>query len=295
MPTRVLVAGAGGVLGRLIARTLAERGHAVRSVVRRAGSQPSLAGAAHDVRVLDGVRPGAWAGACDGVDAVVSVLGASVDPSPLIGRKPYTRVDAPANIALLAEARRAGVRRCVYVSLIDGARSRSLDYAEGHERVVDAMRDFNMSCTVLRPTGFFRAMAALVDFARRGVVPVIGRGDSRTNPIHEHDLALAAADAVALTLPGLTEIGLGGPDVFTRRRIAEMAFECIGKEPRLLSVPVWSARAGGHALRLINPRAGHFTLFAAHVMSHDCLAPSVGRNRLDEYFRLYAKRRDAPD
>lgn len=232
--------------------------------------------------------PGAWAGVCDGVDAVVSSIGASVSPSPFVGRKTYTRVDAPANLALLEEAQRAGVRRFVYVSLIDGEKSRHMDYSEGHERVVDALRSCQFPATVLRPTGFFCAMTALVDMARKGGVPVFGDGSCRTNPISEQDLAMTTVDAVQSAAPGFTQIELGGPDIFTRREIAEMAFGVLARRPRFIPVPVWLANAGAAVLHPFNPRAAQFTRFAAHVMTHDCLAPRVGTQRLEEYFRAYA-------
>ncbi|HYD00015.1 MAG TPA: NAD(P)H-binding protein, partial [Phycisphaerales bacterium] len=201
---RIIVAGAGGVLGRLVVRELESRGHAVRAVVRRPGALSATP--LREVVTLDALRPGAWRGVCDGADAVFSSLGASVNPSPFVCGGTYTKVDAPANLALLEEARRAGVRRFVYTSLIDGDKARHLDYAEGHERVVDALRASGLPATVLRPTGFFCAMTALVDMARRGAVPVFGDGSARTNPVAEQDLAVQAAAAAESTVAGLTEI-----------------------------------------------------------------------------------------
>ncbi|MGH7133511.1 MAG: SDR family oxidoreductase [Phycisphaerales bacterium] len=292
-PSCVLVAGAGGVLGRLVVDELIKRGHRVRAIVRRPAGAAALR---HDerveVRIADTSRPGAWTGVCNGVDRVFSSIGASVNPSPLVGWKTYTRVDAPVNIALIEEARRAGVKRFVYVSLIHGDTSRRLDYSEGHERVVDALRKAAPAATVLRPTGFFAAMGEIQDLAKRWrVVPVFGDGNARTNPIHEADLAAAAADALADDAAGLREVPLGGPDVFTRRQVVELAFQAIGRPPRIIHSPAWMARAGALPMGLLNPRAAHFLRFAAHVMTHECVAPAIGTRRLEEYFRQRAARR----
>lgn len=280
---RALVAGAGGVLGRLVVQELVVRGHRVRAVVRRMSSAGTYSKGV-ELRRVDALRPGAWAGLCDDIDVAVSSLGASVNPSPLVGWRPYTSVDAPANIALLREAQHAGVRRFVYVSLIGGDSCRWLNYAEGHERVVDALRHGGMPATVIRPTGFFAAMGALVRFARCGAVPVIGDGACATNPIHEADVSVVAADGVADTASGLREVSIGGPDAMTRREIAALAFQALGETPRLVQVPGGLVRATGHALRAVNPRAAHFTLFVAHVMTHPCIAPQVGTRRLSTYF-----------
>lgn len=283
----VLVAGAGGLLGRWITQELLRRGVAVRTLVRR--HDPARPAATADVRIADALRRDALRGVCDGIDVVVSSLGAAVDPSPLRGWRRFTRVDAPANRALLAEAGRAGVRRFVYVSLNGGAESRQLDYADGHEQVVDALRQSGFSGAVLRPTGFFAAMADLVVFAHRGAVPVFGDGSQSTNPIDERDVAVAAVDEALAAVPGLREVPLGGPEVFSRRRIAELAFAALGKRPRLVHVPSWAARCLGRGLCALNPRAGHFLLFAEHVMTHPCLGPPRGTHRLADAFAAKAR------
>ncbi len=285
--TTIVVAGAGGVFGRAVVRALRERGQAVRAVVRRERSAEALRAVGCEVRVADALRPETLTGVCNGVDAVIAAIGAPVDPSPLVGWRPYTRVDTPANINLLREAERAGVGRFVYVSLAGGAEARHLDYAEGHERVVDALAASSIPATVLRPTGFFQAMSALVDLARRGIVPVFGDGSHQTNPIDERDLAQAAVEAAIDTRPDLTQIDLGGPEVFTRLDISRLAFEVLGRRPRFVHIAAWAGACIGHATRLINPRAGHFTLFATHVMTHPCLAPQVGSRRLREYFEAH--------
>lgn len=278
---RVLVAGAGGLLGRLVIGELVRRGAFVRAIVRRPAT---FAGPRIDVRRLDGLQRGAWTGQCDGVDAVVSCIGASVNPSLLVGWRSYTSVDAPANLGLLAEAERAGVRRFVYVSLVGGDAALPLNYAEGHERVVDGLRHCSVAATVLRPTGFFAAMAEFLPLARRGVVPVFGDGLCMTNPIHETDVALAAADAIADEGGGVREVGLGGPEEFTRRDIARLAFEVQGRKPRLMHLSPGLMSTAGRALGLVNPRAGHFLQFAVNVMTHPCIAPRVGKRRMEDYF-----------
>lgn len=285
----MLLAGAGGTLGRLVAAELRRRGVTVRALSRR--RNPAWAGEVDEVRHADARDPRTLLGAGDGVDVVFSSLGASVSPSPFVGWRPYTRIDAPANLALLAEARRAGVERFVYTSLNGGAQSRQLDYAEGHERVVDALRASGLAGTVLRPTGFFTAMGDLVDMARRGFVPVFGDGSALTNPIDERDLAGIAADEVLSTTSGWREVAAGGPDQFSRRAIAELAFAVLGRRPRLIPVPSWLAATMSRALRLVNPRAGHFLAFAHHVMTHPCVAPPVGTRRLTDAMQARAARR----
>lgn len=286
---KVLVAGANGILGRLVVAELRQRGIAVRALVRRPAAW--LPAFTDDVRVADALAPDGLRGVCDGVDAVFSSLGASVAPSPFAGWRSYTRVDATANGALLQAAQRSGVRRFVYTSLNGGAEARHLDYAEGHERVVDALRRAGIDGAVLRPTGFFAAMCDLVDMARRGVMPLFGDGSARTNPIDERDLAALAAAELTATTSGQRDVPAGGPDVFTRRQIAEMAFAAAGRRPRFLRLPAPLAIGAGHAMRCISPRLGHFFLFAQFVMTHACLAPPVGTRRLADAMQAHTAKR----
>jgi len=283
----VLVAGAGGTLGRLLTAELVQRGIAVRALVRRPTTLLAELGA--EVVVADVRTHPDPAELCRGVEVVFSSLGASVSPSPFAGYRPYTRVDAPLNLRLLAAAQGAGVRRFVYTSLNGGAESRQLDYAEGHERVVDALRAAPLASSVLRPTGFGAAMCDLVTMARRGAVPLFGDGKARTNPIDERDLAAIAADEVTCSANGCREVACGGPDEFSRREIAELAFAVLGKRARLWPVPAWSTKAMAAGLRLVNPRAAHFLAFAQHVMTHPCIAPRLGTRRLADAMRERAQ------
>lgn len=278
--------GARGTLGRRLAAELRQRGVLVRALVRRPA--PELANDVAELCVGDVRTHHALHELCRDVDVVFSSLGASVSPSPLRGFRPYTRIDTPRNLALLAAARQAGVPRFVYTSLNGGAESRQLDYAEGHERVVDALRASPLAGSVLRPTGFFAAMGDLVAMARRGAVPVFGDGTARTNPIDERDLAAIAADEILASTPGWREVAAGGPEEFTRREIAEMAFAVLGKRARLVWIPDPLAKAMAWTLRFANPRAGHFLAFAHHVMTHPCLAPCRGERRLVDAMRARA-------
>ncbi|HYD01249.1 MAG TPA: hypothetical protein VEB22_08490, partial [Phycisphaerales bacterium] len=67
-----------------------------------------------------------------------------------------------------------------------------------------------------------------------------------------------------------------------------MAFAALGKRPFMIPFPLWMARACAAGTLPYNARAAHFTRFAAHVMTHDCLAPRLGTLRLENRFRAYA-------
>lgn len=106
--TRILVSGAAGFLGRALVEALLAEGRSVRALVRRPVDLGSAEIARGDLR-----DPEALARACEGIDLVfhtAAKAGGWGDPAE------YEAVNVGGTEALLAAARRAGVRAFVYTS-----------------------------------------------------------------------------------------------------------------------------------------------------------------------------------
>lgn len=279
--SQVVVAGATGALGQQVVRELLRRGYAVCAVVRRTPLPPDLA---DKVTVVwgDALDPSTTDLACSSSDVVFSCLGASVSPKLSAGRRTYARVDEPANLNLLDSAIRAGATRFVYVSVAGAHEFGHLRYVRAHEAVVQKLSSARIDHAVIRPPGFFSAFLEVLELARRGPVPLIGDGSAKTNPIHDADLASVCVDAIEGAGP---EVLAGGPDVLTRREIAEIALEALGRPPRVRSVPPALVRLMAGLVRPINPRVGDITSFYAAVSVHDLIVPALGTRRLSDYFR----------
>jgi hypothetical protein len=71
---------------------------------------------------------------------------------------------------------------------------------------------------------------------------------------------------------------------FTRREIAELAFEALGGAPRVKSVSAGLVRAMVPVVRFFHPRIGDLVEFAVEVSTHDGIAPVAGTRTLREYF-----------
>lgn len=276
----VAVAGATGALGREVVDLLAGQGRRVRALGRSAERLSRLGVA--ETRVIDLLRPGTLAGVCDGVDALIVCSGASMKLGGWRERTGFQEIDYLGHLGLLAEARRAGVGRLVVVSLAGALKVRACEYVRAHERFVQAVEAAGVSHCVVRPTGFFRTFAALAPLARRGIGVVIGAGHFRTNPIHEGDVAQACVEAMGNEG---RQMVVGGPEVFTRERLAELPFEALGRVPRVWRTPGWVAAAGSAALGWVHPRMGALARFGAAASEVDLVAPVYGTRRLGDYLR----------
>jgi len=87
------------------------------------------------------------------------------------------------------------------------------------------------------------------------------------------------------------ELPIGGPEIYTHRQIAKLAFLVPGKPLRITSVPLWMVNP---AVKVIRPFSEHYyTLasFFAAVMQNDFEAPKAGTHSLRKYYQaLYQNR-----
>jgi uncharacterized protein YbjT (DUF2867 family) len=258
--------------------------------VRTLSQNPERAAAlrelAQDVRIVDATQAGTVAGTCDDIEVVVSALGAPVLPGAQ--RRSFTDVDLAANRHLLQEAQRAKVRRFVYVGVYTTPAYEHTAYVRVHADVEHMLRQSGLEVGIVRTTGVFGALAELLTMARKGSVPLIGDGQAKTNPVHETDVAEAILRAI--DAPGSTEVELGGPEVLSRRQLAELAFRAVDKPPRLLALPVWVLRVVAWMYGLANRRMAELLSFVIPVSTHDCIAPATGTRAIGAYFDELARR-----
>jgi uncharacterized protein YbjT (DUF2867 family) len=201
-------------------------------------------------------------------------------------RAGFLEIDWEGNRNLIAAARKAGVRKFIYVSLANGPALIHTEYALAHEKTVDALSSSGLSYTVVRPTGIYGFFIEILKMASKNRGIVIGHGTARTNPIHEADAARACVEALEPDAP--TDIAAGGPVVYTRRQIVELAFNSLGKRPAIRHVPAWAFAPLPPLVRIVNRRMAGLVEFGTEVTQSDCVAPMYGQERLDEYFRTAA-------
>lgn len=276
--TKILLAGASGYLGKYILEELDSWGMPALALIRAPEKLKGLNFRNLKIVKAEVTRPETLVDVCRGVDTVISTVGITRQRDGLT----YMDVDYQANVNLLYEAERAGVRKFIYVSVIDGDKLRHLKVTEAKERFVDVLKVSGLEYTVIRPNGYFSDMNVFLSMAKRGKVYLFGNGEYKLNPIHGADLAEICVRAIAQKEK---EITVGGPDILTQNEIAEMAISAWGKPADIVHLPGWIRLWILHTAKIFLPgqRYGVLEFFLA-LMARDCIATRYGTHRLQDYF-----------
>ncbi|WPC75069.1 SDR family oxidoreductase [Vibrio porteresiae] len=279
MDKKVLLAGATGYLGSFVAAELLKRDYTVRTVVRDATKLDERGIVPHELLEAEVTESQTLIGCCEGIDTVISTVGITRQKDGLS----YMDVDYQANLNLLEQAKASGVRKFIYVSILDGEKLRKVSLCKAKERFVEALKNSGLEYTVVRPNGFFSDMDEFYHMAETGRIFLFSGGQYKSNPIHGADLANLVVDAIDTPK---REVAAGGPDVLTHRQIAEMAFKCAGKKPTIIYVPGWVGVLAMGASRFFTSRHQYGPIeFFMTVMSRDMLAPPKGQLHLEEHYR----------
>ena len=281
---KILLAGATGYLGSYLARKLAQNECDLRVIVRSPDKLSDRGIEVEDVFHAEITRPETLKGCCSGIDTVISTIGITRQKDGLT----YMDVDYQANLNLLNEARESGVRKFIYVSVLNGENLRHLKICDAKERFVEQLEKSGLEFCVIRPNGFFSDMSEFYDMARKGSVFIFGSGKQKVNPVHGEDLAGVCLDAIESTDQ---IIKVGGPETLTYNDIANIAFEVAGTEPKIIRIPDWVRTAFIRLIRVFTSSKFYGPVeFFLTVTAIDMIAPEYGTHRLRDHFVMLRQR-----
>lgn len=239
---RVTVIGGSGFIGRYVVKRLARDG-AVIAVVSRHASEARFLQPMGDVGQIARIDAGladepALAAALAGAQSVVNATGVLYER----GSQTYEAIhhQGPARLARLAAA--AGVTRMVHLSAIGADPAAPAAYARSKAAGEAAVRAAFPAATILRPSivfgpedDFFNRFGAMARFSP--VLPLIGGGHTRFQPVYVGDVADAAVAALDKPEAAGQIYELGGPGIYTFRELMERLLAEIGRQRRLVPLP----------------------------------------------------------
>lgn len=256
LPKVVTVFGGSGFVGRHVVRALARRGYRVRVAVRR----PDLAvhlqplGDVGQITAVQANLRHRWsiARAIEGADAVINLVGILFQS----GRQSFPAVQEFGARAVAEACAEAGVPLVHMSALGADANSESL-YARtkslGERAVLDALGD---QAIIIRPSivfgpedDFFNKFGEMARFSP--VLPLIGGGHTKFQPVYVGDVAEVFARAVDGKLKGGATYEIGGAEVLTFRECLEEVLRVTRRKRLFVNIPWWAARMQGRILGLL--------------------------------------------
>ncbi|RWC36637.1 MAG: complex I NDUFA9 subunit family protein [Mesorhizobium sp.] len=257
-PKLVVVFGGSGFVGRHVVRALARRGYRIRVACRR----PDLAGHLQPLGNVGQIQPVQanvrvrWSvdRAVQGADHVVNLV-AILHES---GRQKFTSVHEFGAHAV-AEAARADGAGLTHISALGADLNAQSDYARtkalGERAVLETIEDaviFRPSINFGPEDSFFNRFANMARYSP--VLPLIGGGQTKFQPVYVGDVAEAVARSVDGKVQGGRIYELGGPQVLTFKQCMQEMLAMIDRKRLLVSVPWWVANMQASILGLLpNP------------------------------------------
>jgi uncharacterized protein YbjT (DUF2867 family) len=245
----VTVFGGSGFLGRHAVRALAREGWRVRAAVRR----PDLAGHLQPMGAVGQIQPvqanlrypDSVRRAVEGAQAVVNLVGILAKAGP----QTFEAVHVAGARAVARAAREAGAGTLVHISALGADRRAKSSYARTKAAGEAAVLQEVAGAVILRPSlvfgpedELFNRFASLARVSP--LLPLIGGGRTKLQPVYAGDVAAAIAAACAgKGMPGAI-YELGGPEIITFRQLLDHAQQWSGRKRRYLHSPFWAAKLG---------------------------------------------------
>jgi len=239
---RVFVTGATGFVGRAVIQAVRAEGHVVRCLVRR-GSEPDLHGFEAIERVEGDVLapPTTLEAGMAGCDTVIHLVGI-IREHPARGVT-FDRIHHGATLNVLTAAARAGVRRYVHMSALGAEAHARARYHQTKWAAEEAVRASGLAWTIFRPSviygagdGFISMLARMV--RRLPVVPVIGDGSQRLQPVPIEHVAAGFARAVSLETSAKQTYAIAGADVVSIHELLALIATALHRRVRTMAVPL---------------------------------------------------------
>lgn len=196
---KIFVAGGTGFVGGHLVEAVRKHGHDVRLLVHRRSPHIS-----DDIEQIEGdaTRLESFEHAAEGCDAVINLIGI-IREFPARGIT-FDRLHVQATANMLATTVKAGIRRYLQMSALGTRAEAASRYHITKFQAEELVRSSGLDLTILRPSLIYGPQDAFINMLAGQlrlvpVMPIIGSGTYRLQPIHVSDVARCFA--MALEMP----------------------------------------------------------------------------------------------
>ncbi len=226
-------------------------------------------------------------GMCDGIDVVFTSIGIhSFGANPTLWE-----VDYQANMNILEEAVRAGVKHFMFLSVLRCKElARVSAIGDARQRVADAVMSSGLDYTIWEPTGFFNDMEELFLVAQKtGIVTLMAHEDAILNPLSALDLGEEIARMIhQQDLPKAVR-PVGGPERLRQSDVVDMVCNALEMRPRSVRIPTAIYPIVERLSQPFNKNVSALAAFFRFVaVEKDMCGDAIGRRSMAIFYRNLA-------
>lgn len=279
---KILVAGAGGMLGREIVRVLNQKGIVPDGLVYAEKEFEQIKSPLDRKLCCDITKPQQLEGICKGVDVVISTIGIT----RLEAEITHMDVDFQGNLNLLNQAKKDGVKKFVFISPAGTDRGHSeVPLFEAKYLLEEAMKNSGIEWLIFRSGGFYKDLADYGKSGAKGKSYVINGGVNRFTPIAVSDLAEIMVEDTLKERNKIIDVG--GPEDLSWVDVCRICSETMGQELKIVSVPGWLCKI---VLVFVKPFSHKYYAMGKlllYTSTHDLLTSKRGTTKFADYVKKY--------
>jgi len=240
---KIAITGGTGFAGRHLARALVAGDHDVVLVARGVDHRDE------EIRSAPGTRfvaasaddEAALATAFAGCDAVAHFAGINRQ----IGRQTYARVHVAGTRAVVAAAKRAGVRKIVDLSFLRARPDCGSAYHQSKWAAEELVRGSGLDYTILKASVLYGRGDHMLEHLTRAfftfpVFPLVGLRDRTMRPTVIHDLVRIAKAALVDDRLSRQTVAVVGPDEIPLSEAVRRVARASGRAPVFIRLPVFA-------------------------------------------------------
>jgi uncharacterized protein YbjT (DUF2867 family) len=254
-PGKIAVLGGSGFIGTHLTLFLLQMGYRLRLLHHRTdpdyvsprGQIESVPGSIDDQESLERCFAG-----CSRVYHLVGIIAETRTNT-------FQRTVAEGTRRVVDAARKAGVKKIFYLSALGASDDAEIAYFRTKWEAEQAVRESGLGYTIFRPSivygvrdEFINKIASMVKYLP--VVPVIGDGRYRFQPVYVEELAAIMAHASRLDRTNGKIYEVGGPEQLTYMEILDIIKRVLGRKRLTVHIPIsWVMMAAAVTEKVLKP------------------------------------------
>ena len=281
---KIVLAGAFGNLGAEILKVLCAAGHDVVAADLKERPIEGTEGR-YTFKAIDATAPATLSGLCDGADVVITTMGLTSASTKFTAYD----IDLQGNVNLLNEAKKAGVKKFTYISVIscDEPGAEKVPMLHAKYQFEEELKKSGIPYVIHRPTGYFYDIAKVFrPYVEKGEMQLLkGYGDVKANVVDCPEFAQFIVDHM---LDENVTYNVGGKETWSYLEMAKMCMAA-GDKPCIIKwSPYWMFGLLANMPFIKKAGKHDIILFSQWTLSHNLVGDTaIGEHSFKEYITDY--------